>query len=37
MLGKIGITSPKFDQVPGRLFTAAVLRNLVSDGSELQS
>ena len=35
MLEKIGVTDPECDQMPGRLFTAATLRNLVPDGSEL--
>ena len=35
MIEKMGITDPECDRMPGRLFTAAALRNLVSDGSEL--
>jgi hypothetical protein len=35
MLEKMGVTDPECDQMPGRLFTATALRNLVPDGSEL--
>lgn len=35
MLEKMGITDPECDRMPGRLFTAAALRNLVPGGSEL--
>ena len=35
MVEKMGVTDPECDQVPGRLFTSAALKNLTSDGSEL--
>ena len=35
MIEKTGVTDPECDKVPGRLFTAATLKNLVSDDSEL--
>ena len=35
MIEKTGVTNPECDQTPGRLFTSAVLRNLVSDSFEL--
>ena len=35
MLEKMGVTDPECDRMPGRLFTATALRNLVPDGSEL--
>ena len=35
MIEKTGITDPESDQMPGRLFTSAALKNLVSDGSGL--
>jgi hypothetical protein len=35
MLEKMGVADPECDRMPGRLFTAAALRNLVPDGSEL--
>ena len=31
MIEKTGVTDPECDKVPGRLFTAATLKNLVSD------
>ena len=35
MMEEMGVTDPECDKVPGRLFTAVALKNLVSDGSEL--
>ena len=35
MLEKMGVADPECDRMPGRLFTAAALRNLIPDGSEL--
>ena len=35
MIEKTGVTDPECDRMPGRLFTSAALKNLVSDGSEL--
>lgn len=35
MIEKTGVTDPECDRIPGRLFTSAALKNLVSDGSEL--
>lgn len=35
MIKKTSITDPKCDRIPGRLFTSAALKNLVSDGSDL--
>lgn len=35
MIEKTGVADPECDQVPGRLFTSAALKNLVSDDSEL--
>ena len=37
MIEKTGVTDPECDRMPGRLFTSAALKNLISDGSELQS
>jgi len=31
----MGVADPECDRMPGRLFTAVALRNLVPDGSEL--
>jgi hypothetical protein len=35
MIEKMGVIDPECDRMPGRLFTAAALRNLVPGGSEL--
>ena len=35
MIEKMGVADPECDRMPGRLFTAAALRNLIPDGSEL--
>jgi len=35
MIEKTGVTDPECDRMPGRLFTSAALKNLVSDGSDL--
>jgi len=35
MIEKTGVTDPECDRMPGRLFTSAALKNLISDGSEL--
>jgi hypothetical protein len=35
MIEKIGVTDPESDRAPSRLFTAAALRNLVPNGSDL--
>ena len=34
MIEKAGVADPECDRMPGRLFTSAALKNLVSDGSE---
>ena len=35
MIEKMGVSDPECDRIPGRLFTAAALRNLVPGGSDL--
>ena len=35
MIEKMGVSDPECDRMPGRLFTAAALRNLVPNGSDL--
>jgi hypothetical protein len=35
MIEKTGVVDPECDRVPGRLFTSAALKNLISDDSEL--
>ena len=35
MIEKTGVGDPECDQIPGRLFTSAALKNLASDGSEM--
>ena len=35
MIEKMGVSDPECDCMPGRLFTAAALRNLVPNGSDL--
>ena len=35
MIEKTGVTDLECDQIPGQLFTSAVLKNLASDGSEM--